>query len=97
MIHKTIIFCDNSEIEDLKVLLVLKGINASVISEELSEGVQHLEQIWTRCKGGKYLGVYVLLTYMASFAITINLFLFQCWYVLITYSVPCYLLHVQRY
>lgn len=58
-IHKTIIFCDSTELEELEVLLLLKGINAVIMAENVSqEGLNYLEESWVQSRGGQYTGNY---------------------------------------
>lgn len=49
--------CKEEEIDEVKTILMLKGIDATIISEDLSkEDILYLEEIWTQCKGGNYTG-----------------------------------------
>lgn len=67
-IFKTIIFCDKSEMEEVALLLLLKGFEITVIDEDLSEeGVRHLEESWTLLKGGEYKGKFKLILLSLAF------------------------------
>lgn len=56
-ISKSIMFCNKSEIEEIKYLLLLKGIDATIVDEDLSEeGVRYLEETWNFSKEGQYTG-----------------------------------------
>ncbi|XP_023310891.1 putative ATP-dependent RNA helicase TDRD12 [Anoplophora glabripennis] len=56
-ICKSIILCKEEEIEEIQTILMLKGIDATVVSEHMSkEDILYLEQVWTQCKGGEYTG-----------------------------------------
>lgn len=44
----------------MKILLVLKGIDATVVNEELhEEGVRYLVDTWVQSKGGQHTGTYI--------------------------------------
>lgn len=76
-IYKTIVFCKKTEIEEVQLLLLLKGIEATVIDEELSEeGMRNREEAWVLSEGGQYTGMainffikkyFVLITSCVSF------------------------------
>lgn len=56
-ICKSIILCKEEEIEEIQTMLMLKGIDATIISEDMSkEDILYMEEVWTQCKGGDYTG-----------------------------------------
>nr|CAH7722889.1 unnamed protein product [Callosobruchus chinensis] len=52
---KSVVLCKQTEIEELETVLMLKGIEATVISENLTIDECHLlEENWTEAVGGNY-------------------------------------------
>ncbi|KAG5893160.1 hypothetical protein JTB14_000421 [Gonioctena quinquepunctata] len=54
-ICRSIIVCKEDEIEDVETILMLKGIDSVSISKDMKkEDIYHLEETWSRAKGGQY-------------------------------------------
>ncbi|VEN46583.1 unnamed protein product [Callosobruchus maculatus] len=52
---KSVVLCKQNEIEELETILMLNGIEAAVISEDLTVDESHLlEENWTKAPGGNY-------------------------------------------
>lgn len=67
-IFRTIILCDNSEIDDLRDLLMMKGIVASIVHEDDSEeGVRYLEGAWSQSKAGDHIGKFLYIVYVRNY------------------------------
>ncbi|KAJ8919836.1 hypothetical protein NQ315_006365 [Exocentrus adspersus] len=52
---KSLIVCKKEEIEHVQTILMLKGVEATVITDDMpKEDIFYLETVWTRCSGGEY-------------------------------------------
>nr|XP_023020474.1 putative ATP-dependent RNA helicase TDRD12 isoform X2 [Leptinotarsa decemlineata] len=54
-IYRSIVVCKEDELQHVETIMILKGIDYTVISQDMTkEDIFYMEEVWTQAKGGQY-------------------------------------------